>query len=83
MEVVDQQTLGPLDRQSQPPRAAVQQPVELGESCDVVLNAPLAQDPSVLVEQTDLVERTAPIEVSAYDLACPGGYDLTCPGRAG
>jgi hypothetical protein len=62
VQVLNQQSLGPLDRDPQPGPVAGQQPVEFVEPGGVVGHALLAQYLAVLVDQADLVERPAPVD---------------------
>jgi hypothetical protein len=66
VQVFDQQALGAFDRDPQLGLAADQQPVEFVEPGSVVLHALLAQYLPVLVDQANLVERTAPIDAGEH-----------------
>jgi hypothetical protein len=66
LEPFDQQPLGAFDRYRRPLAERAQRAVEVGESCDVVVDPRLESTGALLVEDTQLVVLSASVDADEH-----------------
>lgn len=66
LQMLNEQALGSLDRDRQPITEPVQLPIELGQASDVVGSSQLQQPLAVMIEHTELMMLTAPVDAGEH-----------------